>query len=54
MTFPTELATLISSVATGTISMMTTVISTYWPWILGLVVAVGLITRFKRLVGLAR
>lgn len=51
---PTEFGTLLTTISTTTLSFMTDVITTYWPWILGIVVLVAIASRFKRMVGLAR
>lgn len=51
---PTDLGNLIDTMATTSVGFMTDVITTYWVWILGLVVLVALGSRFKRLVSLAR
>lgn len=51
---PTYFADFLTNVSSVSLTFMTSVIQTYWAWILGLVVLVALARRFKRLVGLAR
>lgn len=51
---PTDMGTLLDDIASTSLNFMTDVITTYWAWILGLVVLVAIARRFKRLVGLAR
>jgi hypothetical protein len=51
---PADFATLLTNISTTSLNFMGDVITTYWPWILGLVVLVAIARRFKRLVGLTR
>lgn len=51
---PAEFDTLLETISTTSLSFMTDVFTTYWPWILGLVVVVALARRFKQLVSLSR
>lgn len=51
---PTDFGTLLDTISSTTLTFMGDVITTYWVWILGIVVLVALASRFKRLVGLAR
>jgi len=48
------LITLGQTIATTAISIVSSAITNFWPYILGVIVIVGLAYRFKRLIGVAR
>lgn len=54
MTFPAEIANVISSIATGSLSLLATVVTSYWPYIIGLGVLTALAYKFRRLFGVAK
>lgn len=51
---PVDFSALLDNIASTSLTFMGDVISTYWSWILGLIVLTGLAYRFRSLVGLAR
>lgn len=54
MTFPTAIADVITSIATGSLSMLGTVVTAYWPYIIGLGILGSLAYRFRRMFGVAK
>jgi len=54
MTFPAEIASVITAIATGSLSLLGDVVTDYWPYLIGLGVLMSLAYRFRRLFGLAR
>jgi len=54
MSFPVEIAGAISSIATGSLTLLTSVVTSYWPYLIGLGVLMGLGYRFRRIFGLVR
>lgn len=54
MTFPTEIADVIAAIATGSLDMLQTVITSYWPYIIGLGVLAALAYKFRRIFGVAK
>lgn len=54
MTFPSEIASVIGNIASGSLSLLETVVVSYWPWIIGLGVLLSLGYKFRRIFGLAK
>jgi len=54
MTFPVDIANIISSIATGSLTLLGSVVTSYWPYIIGLGILASLGYRFRRIFGLAR
>jgi len=51
---PVVIGDVLTDIVTTSMTFLGAVISGYWPYILGLIVLVGLAYRFKRSVGIAR
>jgi len=43
-----------TDLATTSVAIVSSAITNFWPYILGVIVVVGLAYRFKRLIGVAR
>lgn len=54
MTFPTAIADTINAIATGSLSLLQTVVVSYWPYIIGLGVLAALAYKFRRIFGIAK
>ncbi len=54
MTFPTEIADVISAIATGSLALLSTVVTSYWPYLIGLGVLTALAYKFRRIFGVAK
>lgn len=51
---PVELTNAIDNMATTTLDVMSDVVTSYWPLILGLIVLVAIGIRLKRALGVAK
>lgn len=54
MAFPTAISDVITSIATGSLSLLGTVVTSYWPYLIGLGVLASLAYRFRRIFGVAK
>lgn len=54
MTFPAEIASVITDIASGSLALLSSVIVDYWPYIIGLGVLVSIGYKFRRVFGLAK
>jgi len=54
MTFPSAISNVITAIATGSLDLLETVITTYWPYLIGLTVLLGLGYKFRNIFHLGR
>lgn len=54
MTFPSTISAVIDSIATGSLALLSSVVTSYWPYLIGLTVLMGLAYKFRGMFRVAR